>query len=144
VAESDLVLHVVDASHPDPEGQITTVRGVVREIDGASELPELLVLNKVDVADPEVVDRLLRREPGALAISARTGVGLDELVARIGAGLPRPREVIEVVLPYRRGDLVSRAHTEGEILSEVHTGEGTALRVRVDPDLAAELLAAAG
>lgn len=142
VAESDLLLHVVDASHPDPEGQISTVRGVVREIEGASDIAELLVLNKVDVADPDVVDRLLRREPGAVPISARTGAGLDDLVERIAAGLPRPREVVEVVLPYQRGDLVSRVHSGGEILSEVHTGEGTALRVRVDPDLAAELRAA--
>jgi len=142
VAESDLLLHVVDASHPDPEGQISTVRGVVRDIEGAAEIRELLVLNKVDVADPDVVDRLLRREPGAVPISARTGAGLGELAERIAEALPRPREVVDVVLPYQRGDLVSRVHSEGEILSEVHTGEGTALQVRVDPDLAAELRAA--
>ncbi len=142
VAEADLLVHVVDASHPDPEGQITTVRGVVRDIDGASEIPELLVLNKVDIADPDVVDRLLRREPDAVTISARSGAGLDALVDRISAALPRPREVVDVVVPYGRGDLVSRAHSEGEIQSETHTGEGTVLRARVDPDLAAELRAA--
>ncbi len=144
VAEADVLLHVVDASHPDPEGQITTVRGVVRDIDGTEHIPELLVLNKVDVADPEVVDRVLRREPGAIAISARTGAGLERLAEAIAEALPRPREVVDVVLPYRRGDLVSRVHSEGEILSEVHTEHGTALRARVDPDLAAEMLAAAG
>jgi len=142
VAEADLLVHVVDASHPDPEGQITTVRGVVRDIDGASDIPELLVLNKVDIADPDVVDRLLRREPDAVTISARTGAGLDALVDRVSAALPRPREVVDVVVPYGRGDLVSRAHSEGEIQSETHTGEGTVLRARVDPDLAAELRAA--
>jgi GTP-binding protein HflX len=143
VAQSDLLLHVVDIAHPDPEGQIATVRGVVRDIDGAAQIPELLVLNKVDAADPEVVDRVLRREPGAVVVSARTGAGLDDLVERIGEGLPRPREIIDVVLPYRRGDLVSRVHSEGEIASEIHTGEGTALRALVDPELAAELRAAA-
>ena len=143
VAEADLLLHVVDASHPDPEGQISTVRAVVRDIEGASDIPELLVLNKADVADPEVLDRVLRREPGAVVISARTGVGLDALAERIAAALPRPREVVDVVVPYRRGDLVSRVHTDGEILSEVHTAEGTSLTARVDPDLAAELRAAA-
>ncbi len=143
VAESDLLLHVVDASHPDPEGQIATVRGVVREIDGTDQIPELLVLNKVDVADPDVVDRVLRREPGSVVISARTGAGLEELAERIALALPRPREVLEVVVPYARGDLVSRVHDEGEIEREVHTAEGTALVARVDPGLAAELRAAA-
>jgi GTP-binding protein HflX len=142
VAGCDLVLHVVDVAHPDPEGQIATVRSVVRDIDGASSIPELLVLNKADVADPDVVDRLRRREPRAVVISARTGAGLDELVDRIAVELPRPREVVEVVVPYPRGDLVSRVHSEGEILGEVHTAEGTALRARVDPDLAAELRSA--
>lgn len=143
VAESDLLLHVVDVAHPDPEGQIATVRGVVREIEGAGSIPELLVLNKVDAADPDVVDRVLRREPGAVVISARTGAGLDELRERIGAALPRPREVVDVVVPYARGDLVNRVHTEGEIELEEHTPQGTALRARVEPALAAVLRAAA-
>lgn len=143
VAESDLLLHVVDVSHPDPEGQIATVRGVVREIDGTEHIPELLVLNKADIADPDVVDRVLRREPGSVVISARTGAGLEDLADRIALALPRPREVLEVVVPYSRGDLVSRVHDEGEIEREVHTAEGTALVVRVDPGLAAELRAAA-
>jgi GTP-binding protein HflX len=143
VGESDLLLHVVDVSHPDPEGQVTTVRAVVRDIEGAGEIPEILVLNKVDAADPEVVDRMLRREPGAVAISARTGAGLDDLIDRLALALPRPREILEVLLPYGRGDLVSRVHTEGEIASETHTGDGTLLRARVDPELAAELRAAA-
>ncbi|GEN79268.1 GTPase HflX [Actinotalea fermentans] len=143
VAESDLLLHVVDASHPDPEGQIATVRGVVREIDGAERIPELLVLNKVDVADPDVVDRVLRREPRAVVISARTGAGLEELAERVAAALPRPHELVDLVVPYARGDLVSRVHDDGEIEREVHTAEGTALVARVDPALAAELRAAA-
>ncbi len=143
VAESDLLLHVVDVSHADPEGQIATVRGVVREIDGTEHIPELLVLNKADVADPDVVDRVLRREPGSVVISARTGAGLDELADRIAVALPRPRELVEVVVPYARGDLVSRVHDEGEIEREVHTADGTALVVRVDAGLAAELRAAA-
>lgn len=143
VAESDLLLHVVDASHPDPEGQIATVRAVVREIDGAESIPELVVLNKADVADPGVVDRVLRREPGAMVISARTGAGLDALAERIAQALPRPREVVEVVVPYSRGDLVSRVHDEGEIDRELHIAQGTSLVARVDHALAAELRAAA-
>jgi GTP-binding protein HflX len=142
VAEADLLLHVVDVANGDPEGQVAAVRAVLREIDGADRIGEIVVLNKADIADPETVDRMRRREP-SVVVSARTGAGLDDLRHRIAAALPRPRETVDVVVPYDRGDLVSRAHTDGEIESEQHTGEGTVLRARVDPELAAELRAAA-
>jgi len=140
VGDADLLVHVVDVSHPDPEGQVAAVRAVLAEIEGADEINELVVLNKADVADPEVVARMRRREPGSLLVSARTGEGLDELRDRISAALPRPRELIDVVVPYQRGDLVSRAHTQGEV-TENHTEHGTVLRGLVDADLAAELRA---
>ena len=142
VGEADLILHVVDASHPDPEGQIIAVRTVLAEIDGAAQIPELIVLNKADVADPAVVGRLQRREPRSVVVSAHSGEGIAELRERIAAELPRPTEEVDVVVPYPRGDLVSRAHQEGEVDSEEHTPEGTRLRARVAPDLAAELRAA--
>jgi GTP-binding protein HflX len=138
VASADLLLHVVDVANSDPEGQVAAVRAVLAEIDGTEHIAELVVLNKADIADPEVVDRMRRRED-SVVISARTGAGLDELRHRIAAALPSPRERVDVVVPYSRGDLVSRAHTDGEIESELHTGAGTVLRARVDPELAAEL-----
>ncbi|HWS58903.1 MAG TPA: GTPase HflX, partial [Actinotalea sp.] len=138
VGDADLLLHVVDVSHPDPEGQIAAVRAVLAEVEGADQIHELVVLNKVDVADPEVVARLRRREPGAELVSAHTGEGIEALRVRIAEALPRPREAIEVVVPYQRGDLVSRAHSEGEVTQE-HTEHGTVLRGLVDADLAAEL-----
>ncbi len=141
VGDADLVLHVVDASHPDPEGQISAVRGVLGEIDGVDEVPELVVLNKADLADADVVARLLRREPGAVVVSAHTGEGIERLRERVAQLLPRPREAIRVVVPYGRGDLVSRTHVEGEIDSEEHTEHGTVLHARVDAGLAAELRA---
>ena len=75
VAESDLLLHVVDGSHPDPEGQISAVRAVLADVD-ATDVKEVIVVNKADIADPEVVDRILRQEKHAIAVSARTGAGL--------------------------------------------------------------------
>jgi GTP-binding protein HflX len=142
VADSDLVLHVVDASHPDPEGQIAAVRHVFADIPGAMDVPEVIVLNKVDLAEPEVVARLRSREHGAIVVSAHTGEGIDQLQALIADQLPRPGVVVDVVIPYDRGDLVHRVHESGEIDREEHTPHGTALRGRVDEGLAAELHAA--
>jgi GTP-binding protein HflX len=142
VGDAALLLHVVDVSHPDPEGQISAVRTVLAEIEGADEIPELIVLNKADAADPEVVARVRRREPRSVLVSAFTGDGVEELRERIAGELPRPRVEVDVVVPYDRGDLVNRAHTEGEIDVEDHTPHGTALRARVGAELAAELRAA--
>jgi len=139
VADADLVVHVVDVAHPDPEGQIAAVHAVLADIPGALQVPELIVLNKADIAEPEVVTRLRSRHPGSLVVSARTGEGLEDLLSAIAEGLPRPDVLIDVVVPYKRGDLVSRAHSDGEILQEDHTAEGTRLRARVDAALAAEL-----
>lgn len=137
VSDSDLLLHVVDASNADPDGQMTAVRRVLAEV-GAGEVPELVVLNKVDAADAAEVDRL-QRAHAAVAVSARTGAGLDALQSRIAAALPRPQVEVAVTVPYQRGDLVSRVHSEGELISERHTADGTVIRARVAPELAAEL-----
>ncbi len=138
VADSDLVLHVVDVSHPDPEGQITAVREVLAEV-GADSVREVIVLNKADAADQEVIARLRRREPRSVVVSARTGAGFAELNELIALELPRPQIEVQVVVPYDRGDLVSRVHTSGEVIESEHTETGTALVARVMPDLAAEL-----
>ena len=140
VAESDLLLHVVDGSHPDPEGQISAVRAVLADVD-ATGVKEVIVVNKADIADPEVVDRILRQEKHAIAVSARTGEGFDALRALIADELPQPDIDVDVLLPYDRGDLVSRLHEEGEILTSEHVGEGTRVSARVNADLAAELTA---
>ncbi|GIG25175.1 GTPase HflX [Cellulomonas denverensis] len=141
VADSDLVLHVVDASHPDPEGQIAAVREVFATIPGAMDVPEIIVLNKADLAEPETVARLRSREHGAIVVSAHTGEGIEELQALIADQLPRPGVSVDVVVPYDRGDLVHRAHEHGDIDAEEHTADGTVLRGRVDAGLAAELSA---
>ena len=138
VVDADLILHVVDASHEDPEGQIAAVREVLGEI-GAAKVPEIVVFNKADAADPEALARLLRREPHAVAVSARTGDGIDKLLAALEEDLPRPAVEVDALVPYGRGDLVARIHASGELLSETHLETGTRVLARVDAQLAAAL-----
>jgi GTP-binding protein HflX len=138
VAEADLILHVVDGSDADPEAQLAAVRAVLVDID-AHKVPELVVINKADAADPLVVDRLRRREPHSVVVSARTGAGLAELRAAIERELPTPAVDVDVLLPYGRGDLVSRIHDEGQLVQQEHGGEGTRVRAKVGAALAAEL-----
>jgi GTPase len=141
-AEADLIVHVVDGSDAEPEAQIAAVRGVLAEI-GAAHVPELVVVNKIDVADPVVLQSLRVREPGSLSISAKTGAGLAALRDAIEWALPRLDVAVRLIVPYTRGDLVARAHAEGEVLHAEHVADGTLLEARVPPGLAAELEAAA-
>ncbi|WDF34421.1 GTPase HflX [Arthrobacter agilis] len=139
VADSDLILHVVDASHPDPEGQIAAVRTVLTEVD-ARDVPEIIVLNKADAADPFVIERLRQREPRTVVVSARTGAGLTELRQLISTSIPRPGVKLDLMVPYEHGEIVSRLHEEdAEILGLEHVDEGTRLEVMVREGLAAEL-----
>ncbi|WP_374100641.1 GTPase HflX [Streptomyces sp. 7-21] len=138
VADADLILHVVDGAHPSPEEQIAAVREVMRDV-GAQDVPEIVVVNKADAADELVLQRLLRAESRALAVSARTGQGIQELRERIDAELPRPAVEVEALVPYTHGSLVSRVHTEGEVLAEEHRGDGTLVRAQVHQELAALL-----
>ena len=135
---ADLLLHVVDASDPDPEGQIAAVRQVLAEI-GASDVPELLVCNKADRADATTLLALRAGHPGCVVVSARTGHGLEELADAVEARLPNPEVWVETLIPYSRGDLMDRIHRTGTIETLEHTGEGTRVRARVHPGLAEEL-----
>ncbi|MDB1088843.1 GTPase HflX [Streptomyces sp. ACA25] len=138
VGDSDLILHVVDGAHPVPEEQLASVREVIREV-GAQNIPEIVVINKADLADELTLQRLLRTEPRSIAVSAHTGEGMDRLLAWIDEELPRPEVELEALVPYTEGGLVSRVHAEGEVLSEEHTGEGTLLKAQVHGELAALL-----
>jgi GTP-binding protein HflX len=135
VARADLVVHLVDAAQPDPDGQVAAVRAVLAEV-GAADVPEVLVLNKVDLLDEVSRARLARQLPGAAAISAATGEGIDGLLATVATRLPRPPVDLEVLLPYDRGDLVDRAHREGAVLATEHVAEGTRVRLRAADALA--------
>lgn len=135
VSGADLIVHVVDGSHADPFEQIRAVRLVIDEI-GGKDIPEIIAINKVDVADPHVVMEILRKEPNSYAFSVRTGFGIEGLLHAIESLLPRPSIEIHVVIPYERGDLVHAIHEQGEIFSEQYLSEGTSIHARVDGALA--------
>jgi GTP-binding protein HflX len=131
VAEADLLLHVVDGSGSDPEAQMEAVRSVLREI-GAGDVPEFTVFNKVDQLDEGGIDHLLRHHEGSLGVSARTGAGLDRLLASIGDRLRSLTQVVELLIPWSRGDILAATHREGEVLLEQHEEDGTRIQARLD------------
>ncbi len=128
--DTDLLIHVVDSAADDPEQQIRSVRETLQEI-GAHELPELLVLNKIDTTDPVALHRLQALHPGAVTVSAVTGAGLDELKERLETLLIVPNVDFEVLVPFDRGELVSLLHRVGEVLAESHEAGGTRIKGRV-------------
>ena len=138
VADADLIVHVVDGSHPDPFEQIRAVRGVLAEV-GAADIPEIIAINKADIADPEKIMRLVRAEPNAFAFSAKTGFGIEKLLIAIENSLPHPNIEVDVVIPYSRGDLVSAIHERGEVITETYLESGTAIKALVDGRLASQI-----
>ncbi len=137
VGDADILLHVVDASHPDPAAQIATVRDVIGEV-GARDTTEIIVFNKADLVDDDTRLLLHGLAPGAHFVSSRTGEGIDELRAAVEAALPLPAVEVHALVPYDRGDLVSAAHESGHIVSQEHQEGGTALHAYVSERLAAE------
>ena len=140
---ADLLLHVVDSSHHDPAGQVRAVRDVLADVPGALDVPEIVVLSKCDLADPIGVATLRSRFPGSVPVSCLTGEGLEDLRHAIDERLPRPQAEVRLVVPYSRGDLVSRIHAEGEIDTIDYVETGTHVVARVGAALAAEIEGAA-
>lgn len=138
VSDADLILHVVDGSDEFPEGQVAAVREVLAEI-GAQDVPELVVVNKSDIADPLVVTRLRAREPHSVVVSAATGEGIEDLLAAVEGDLPHPAALVDVLVPFDRGDLVARVHAEGREVEVSYTHEGAVVHAFVGEQLAAEL-----
>ncbi len=138
VADADVIVHVVDASHPDPGAQLATVRDVLGEV-GARGTPEVVVFNKADLVDEDTRLVLRGLAPAAHFVSSRTGEGIAELRARVEDALPLPAVEIRALVPYDRGDLVAAAHASGHIVSQSHEPEGTLLHAHVSERLAAEL-----
>jgi GTP-binding protein HflX len=129
-AEADLLIHVVDAAAPDPPGNIQAVRDVLVEI-GAAHVPEVLAFNKADEA-PDEAERLARHWEGSVAVSAHTGHGLDRLLEAVTGRLRALTTVVELAIPYDRGDVIAAAHRAGEVLEEVPGEGGWRLRGRFD------------
>ena len=142
VGDADLILHVVDASDEDPQGQIRAVHEVLAEV-ARPDQPEIIVFNKADAADPEILDQLRREYPGALFVSAAQRQGIEELMVTVEAALPHPAEQVDLVLPYSRGDLLASVHQRGELISQEHGERGTHLVALVDTGLAEQLRQAA-
>jgi GTP-binding protein HflX len=141
LGNSDVIVHVVDGAHPDPAAQLATVRDVIGEV-GARDLPEIVVFNKSDLVDDD--QRLLLRglEPSAVFVSARTGEGVDELLARIAAELPHPDVELELLVPYDHGELVSLAHSRARVVDTRYDERGTWLTVMATERVAEQLKAA--
>lgn len=134
VEEADLILHVVDASHPEPEAQIEAVHKVFADTQ-INDMTEVIIFNKADAADPLVLVRLRRRYPNAVIVSAASGEGFAELESTIAAALPRPSVHMDLLVPYTEGDVVHRLHSDDtEILAETYEAEGTAMTVVVYPE----------
>jgi GTP-binding protein HflX len=138
IAAADLIVHVVDASHPDPSAQIATVREVISEVE-AADIGELVVFNKVDLVDDATRLALRGLAPGSLLVSARTGEGIEELLAEIARRIPSPDVRLRALVPYDKGALISKIHLHGKLLSSEHLETGTMIEAMVKPDLAAEL-----
>lgn len=138
ISGSDLVVHVVDATDADPMGQVHTVREVIAQVE-SSHIEELIIFNKADLIDQDTEVRLRGMVPGCLMVSARTGLGMSALEDAIALRLPRPDEEFKGVIPYERGDLVSRIHLVGKVLDIEYVESGTKLRALVRQDLADEL-----
>jgi len=142
-ARADMLLHVVDAAHPEAEAQIVAVREVLAEI-GADTLPEVMVLNKADRADRDVLAGLARRVQEhtgspAIIVSAMTGEGLDDLRETIRVRMPGQRHLVDARLPWDRQDLVALVHRTGEVVTEDHGEHGTDLRAYLEEDVARQL-----
>ncbi|MBM7051280.1 GTPase HflX [Rothia sp. ZJ1223] len=139
VADADLIVHVVDVSHPDPEGQIHAVREVFTEVE-AQNIPEIVVLNKADAADPFVIERLRQREENTVVVSARTGEGIEELKQLIADMIPRPSIEVHLLVPYNHGEIVSRLHEwDAEILRTAFVSDGTYVQALVREEVASDL-----
>ena len=138
VGDADVIVHVVDGSHPDPAAQLATVRDVMGDV-GARSTNEIVVFNKADLIDPDTRLVLRGLEPKAHFVSSRTGEGVAELRATIEDALPLPAVEVRALVPYDRGDLVNAVHESGHILSTRHEEGGTAVHAHVSERLAAEL-----
>ncbi len=138
VTEADLLLHVIDITHPNVYEQVTAVHDTLVEI-GATEKPVLNALNKIDrFRDPQALDSLLAEFPDSIPISALRGRSLDVLLARVEKVLQAKMVGLDVVIPYERGDLVACFHERGQVDQESHTAEGTHIRGRLPRELAGQ------
>lgn len=133
VRDADLMLHLVNAADPDPEGQIEAVREVLTEI-GADGAATITVINKIDIAQPAVVKRLLGRSERAVAVSALTGEGAAGLIEALVEWLNSRLSTVHLLIPYARGDVVASLHRCGDVMRSMPAPDGLKMAVRLPPD----------
>ncbi|NLB46648.1 MAG: GTPase HflX, partial [Microbacteriaceae bacterium] len=138
VGDADVIVHVVDASHPDPAAQLETVRDVIAEVE-AGDIPEIVAFNKADMIDDTTRLVLHGLEPRAVFVSAKTGEGIQELRTRIAAALPTPRHEIVAIVPYDKGHLISELHEHNRVLSLEYEAAGTRVHALVNDAMHAKL-----
>lgn len=132
ITEADVILHVIDASSDEREEQIRAVCDVLEQI-GAQGIARVEVYNKTDLLSADELASLQARKPHAVFVSAQTGEGVESLVKRISDVASAQDRLVEVLVPYNRGDLVSLAHERCQVLRTDHTQEGTRMSLRVSP-----------
>ncbi|MFM8482986.1 MAG: GTPase HflX, partial [Actinomycetota bacterium] len=137
VAQADYLVHVVDGSSADPDGQIEAVHTVLREIE-ARHVPELLVFNKRDL-DPVTVDDVVRAHPGSVGLSARSGDGIEDFLRTLADRLRAIATVTDLLIPFDRGDVLAAVHREGEVVSSSETDAGFRVRARLSEASAGRL-----
>ena len=140
VEYSDVIVHVVDASHQNPSHQVETVKEVLGELTNISAIPQIIVLNKADLVDAFHIRALQSLIPGAIALSTRSGQGLSQLREAIGKALPAPAKPIDYVIPYSHSALVARLHQEGIVDTVEYLEQGTHVIGRAGPALAQAIL----
>ena len=129
VASADLLIHVVDASHPEPDVDVAAVDEVLGEI-GATEVPRVLALNKLDLLDATERSRLTGRFPDAVAISAVTGEGVDDLLHHVQDVVESRSREVEALIPYNEGTLLARLHDTGRVVESVHEADGVRVKLK--------------
>jgi len=136
--QADLLLHVVDISHPQAEEQVAAVNAVLREI-GAGEKPAVMVFNKTDKLNGNgALSRLQERYPHAVAVSATTGEGIPSLLAELGGQLRPAREFLELRVPHERAAVIARLHAVGQVIESSYRGAKARFKVRIPPQHHAE------
>jgi len=134
VVRADLLVHVVDISHPQATEQIEAVNTVLLEI-GAAEKPVLMVFNKIDRLAGEVAAVMREKYPHAVSISARTGEGIEPLLAELGTQLRPIREFLELRVPQEKAAIIARLHAVGQVVESKYSGKNARFKVRIPPHL---------
>ena len=140
VGEADLILHVVDGSHPDPFSQIDAVNEVLSDIEGVGNVPVVIAFNKADMMDEAARERIAALAPEAHIVSAATGEGIEALRTQVESMLPTPNVHVSALLPYTAGSLLSRVREYGKVESVEYRGDGVMLEAEVDGVLAAQIV----